>query len=95
LLKAWRHVKNSQLKIQPAECGFDLSDEALQLFRPDGAPFATYSEISQQLATALQDVEQERQRAEQEKQRAEQGKQRAERLAERLRAMGIDPEAID
>jgi Uma2 family endonuclease len=67
---------------------FDLSQEALQLLRPDGVPFASYSEISQQLEVALQDVEQERQRTEQER-------QRAERLAERLRAMGVDPEAID
>lgn len=34
----------------------------------------------------------ERRRAEQEKQRAEQEKQRADRLAERLRALGVDPE---
>lgn len=33
-------------------------------------------------------------RAEQERQRAEQERQRAERLAERLRAMGIDPDAV-
>jgi Uma2 family endonuclease len=72
---------------------FELSEETLQLFRPDGAPFATYTEISQQLATALQDVEQERQRAEQERQRAEQERQRAERLAERLRTLGVDPDA--
>ncbi|MCL1466584.1 Uma2 family endonuclease [Argonema galeatum] len=74
---------------------FDLSQEALQLFRPDGVPFASYSEISQRLEVALQEVEQERQRAEQERQRAEQERQRAERLAERLRTMGIDPEAVD
>jgi Uma2 family endonuclease len=88
---------------------FERSEETLQLFRPDGTPFATYSEISQQLATALQDVEQERQRAEQERQqaeqerqraeqerqRAEQERQRAERLAEQLRALGIDPDAND
>ena len=37
-------------------------------------------------------AEQERQRAEQERQRAEQERQRAEKLAEKLRAMGIDPE---
>ena len=36
-------------------------------------------------------AEQEKQRAEQEKQRAEQEKQRAEKLAEKLRALGIDP----
>lgn len=35
----------------------------------------------------------ERQRAEQERQRAEQAEQKAAKLAERLRAMGIDPDA--
>jgi Uma2 family endonuclease len=40
-----------------------------------------------------QRAEQERQRAEQERQRAEQAEQKALRLAERLRAMGIDPDA--
>jgi len=37
---------------------------------------------------------QERQRAEQAHQRAEQAHQRAERLAERLRAMGVDPDEL-
>ncbi len=37
-------------------------------------------------------AEQEKQRAEQEKQRAEQEKQRADRLAEKLRALGVDPD---
>jgi Uma2 family endonuclease len=37
-------------------------------------------------------LRQERQRAEQEKQRAEQEKQRAELLAQKLRALGIDPD---
>ncbi|MFP4103006.1 Uma2 family endonuclease [Coleofasciculus sp.] len=40
-----------------------------------------------------QRAEQERQRAEQEQQRAEQAEQKAARLAERLRAMGIDPDS--
>ena len=39
-----------------------------------------------------QRAESEKQRAEQEKQRAESEKQRAEKLAERLRAMGADPD---
>jgi hypothetical protein len=54
------------------------------------------SEVAEQ---ERQRAEQERQRAEQEKQRAEQEKQRAlsaeqkaARLAERLRAMGINPD---
>ncbi len=44
------------------------------------------------LPTGVEKIAQEKQRAEQEKQRAEQQKQRADRLAEKLRAMGIDPE---
>lgn len=40
-------------------------------------------------------AEQERLRAEQERLRAEQAEQKASRLAERLRAMGIDPDADD
>jgi Uma2 family endonuclease len=67
---------------------FDWSEDVLQLFRPDGVPFASYSEISQRLEAALQEVEQERQRTAQER-------QRAERLAEKLRALGIDPETVD
>lgn len=40
-------------------------------------------------------TEQEHQRAEQEHQRAERAEQKAARLAERLLAMGIDPDADD
>lgn len=40
-------------------------------------------------------TEQEYQRAEQEHQRAERAEQKAARLAERLLAMGIDPDADD
>jgi hypothetical protein len=50
-------------------------------------PFFSFNQISQML-------EQERQRAEQERQRAEQERQRADRLAEKLREMGIDPDAL-
>ncbi|BAY12107.1 Uma2 family endonuclease [Calothrix sp. NIES-2098] len=46
------------------------------------------------LATGDERAEQERQRAEQEKQRAEKAEQRAQLLAERLRAMGVDPDNL-
>ena len=46
------------------------------------------------LLTGDERAEQERQRAEQERQRAEQAEARAQLLAERLRAMGIDPDAL-
>jgi Uma2 family endonuclease len=52
---------------------FDLSGEVLQIYRPDGQKFFSYSETSQLL-------EQERQRAEQERRRAEQERQRSQEL---------------
>jgi hypothetical protein len=45
----------------------------------------------QRAESEKQRAESEKQRAESEKQRAESEKQRAERLAERLRALGVDP----
>jgi len=75
---------------------FDISEEELRLYRPDDTPFVSYLEISQQLQSALQEVEQVKQRAqeaeqraEQERERAEQERQRAERLAERLRSRSV------
>ncbi|WP_414564810.1 MULTISPECIES: Uma2 family endonuclease [unclassified Anabaena] len=46
------------------------------------------------LPTGDERAEQEHQRAEQEHQRAEQAEQRVQLLAERLRAMGIDPDTL-
>ncbi|MEH2195847.1 MAG: Uma2 family endonuclease [Nostoc sp.] len=46
------------------------------------------------LLTGDECVEQERQRAEQERQRAEQAEQRSQLLADRLRAMGVDPDTL-
>lgn len=48
---------------------YQLSGEELQIYRPDGIPFLSYQEVSEQL-------EQERQRAEQERQRADNAQQR-------------------
>ncbi|BAU10999.1 hypothetical protein LEP3755_14920 [Leptolyngbya sp. NIES-3755] len=72
---------------------FEVQPEILELYRPDGDRFLTFVELGQARAQAEQRAEQERQRAEQERQRAEQERQRADRLAERLRALGIDPDA--
>ncbi|MEQ9373183.1 MAG: Uma2 family endonuclease [Coleofasciculus chthonoplastes F3-SA18-01] len=74
---------------------FDLSGEQLQLYRPDGNPFASYVEIQRRLEKAQQRVQDAEQRAEAERQRAEAERQRAERLAQRLRELGIDPEQVD
>ncbi len=58
---------------------FSLEGMDLALYRPDGRRFETFLELEQ--------------RAEAERQRAENERQRAERLAERLRALGVDPDA--
>jgi Uma2 family endonuclease len=80
---------------------FDLSGEAIQIFRPDGQRFLSYTEIAEQAEQERQRAEDERQRAEGERQRAEGERQRAEaaeekaqRLAEQLRTLGIDPDEI-
>ncbi|MBD2655379.1 Uma2 family endonuclease [Synechocystis sp. FACHB-383] len=63
---------------------FVLTPEGLNVYYPNGQPFLTTVELSQQ-------VESEKERAEFEKQRAESEKQRADRLAEKLRLLGVDP----
>ena len=64
---------------------FQMTDGGLEIYRPDGQRFLTYSELGQQL-------EQARQQADQERERADQERQRAERLAEQLRAVGLEPD---
>ncbi|BAU13987.1 hypothetical protein LEP3755_45310 [Leptolyngbya sp. NIES-3755] len=68
------------------EIRFELGAE-LQLYRPDGTPFFSFAEINQML-------DQERQRAERAEQQLEQERQRSQQMAERLRSLGIDPNAL-
>ncbi|MBW4659062.1 MAG: Uma2 family endonuclease [Drouetiella hepatica Uher 2000/2452] len=55
-------------------------ETSFKLYRPDGKPFLSYSEIAQQVAHLEEQLEQER--------------QRTERLAEYLRSQGIDPDQV-
>lgn len=80
---------------------FEITNDDLVIYRPDGERFLTYRQLEQQRQQEQQKAEQERQRAEQEKQRAEQERQRAEQekqraeiFAERLRSLGIDPDTL-
>jgi Uma2 family endonuclease len=66
---------------------FDISQEELVIYRPDGERFLTSVELRQEL-------ELERQRAEAERQRAETERQRAEKFAEYLRSQGINPDNL-
>ena len=63
---------------------FELANEKLEIFRPDGNQFFSYVETCQLLEEQQQRTETERQRAEMERQRAETERQRAE--TERQRA---------
>jgi Uma2 family endonuclease len=71
-----------------------LKDDTMVITRADGTTFETYLEVYNRAETERQRAETERQRAETERQRAEAAEERAVRMAERLRAMGIDPNAM-
>jgi Uma2 family endonuclease len=79
---------------------FEMGEE-LQIFFPDGKPFLSFLEITQQAELATQRAEIEKQRAEAEKQRAEAEKQRADEaeskarlMAAKLAELGIDPDRL-
>lgn len=74
---------------------FELSEEALQLYRPDGEPFKTYLEIQRNLKQERERASQAEQRAEEAETALQEERRKAERLAERLRQMGINPEELE
>ncbi|MFP4245835.1 MAG: Uma2 family endonuclease [Halochromatium sp.] len=74
------------------QVGFTLTPETLLLRDPNGQPFLTSVELAQRAEKASVRAEQEAMRAEQEAARADAEHTRAERLADRLRALGIDPD---
>ena len=76
---------------------FELTEENLLIFRPDGEKFHSFVELgqlkeqeSQRAEQALKELEQESQRAEQALQELEQEKQRVKALEAFLRKKGID-----
>jgi Uma2 family endonuclease len=71
---------------------FALGLDGLVIYHPTGEPFLSSVELARRADREAARAEQECRRAEQEAARAEQERQRAERLAERLRALGIDPD---
>ncbi|MBD2580410.1 hypothetical protein [Oscillatoria sp. FACHB-1406] len=73
---------------------FELTEEELYLYRPDGERFASYVEVQRRL-------ESERERAQQAEERAQQAEaalleeqRKAELLAKKLRQMGINPDEL-
>jgi Uma2 family endonuclease len=70
------------------------TDGALGIRLPNGRLARTREEVLRELQLEQNRAEAERQRAEAERQRAEAERQRAKRLAEKLRELGIDPDAL-
>ncbi|MCT7956837.1 Uma2 family endonuclease [Laspinema palackyanum] len=66
---------------------FEMPESGLEIYRPDGRKFSTYLEEAQR-------AQQAEERAQQEAQRAQQAEERAHRLAEQMRELGIDPDAM-
>lgn len=88
-----------QLSVTRWQGGYmGLEAEWLRWCDIDGTLLPTGEEAAQsarsQAAEAQARAEQERERAEQEHERAEQERERSERLAAKLRALGVDPDAL-
>ena len=73
---------------------FEMSGIELQLFRPDGERFATYTELAALRAQAQQQLEQERLAREQAQQQLEQERSPSNQLADKLRELGINPDEL-
>ncbi|MBD2679750.1 MULTISPECIES: Uma2 family endonuclease [Nostoc] len=94
-LTGWQR-RNSRLEVIDQMAGwvsprlgvrFELGEEELQIYRPDGDRFLTHLELDRQL-------QQERERAEQQRQRAEQAEAQLEALHTLLKERGINPEQL-
>ena len=90
----WSEVMELYLGVVDGQLRYFEADGTLVL-GPEETALRERRRVQQERQRAEQaqsQAEQERQRAEQAQSQAEQERQRAERLAQRLRAMGIDPE---
>lgn len=74
---------------------FVLTSETLEIYHPDGRPFLNPVELARLAKSAEARAKEATARAEQAIARAEQATARAERLAERLRALGLDPNHLE
>jgi len=74
---------------------FGLTPDTLEIYHPDGQPFVSSVELARLKKAAEARAEQEAARAEREAQRAAEERLRAERFAERLRALGVDPNRLE
>ncbi|BAY77567.1 hypothetical protein NIES25_40340 [Nostoc linckia NIES-25] len=101
-LTGWQR-RNSRLEVIDQMAGwvsprlgvrFELSEEELQIYRPDGDRFLTHLELNQQLQQEKERAEQAQVAAEQERQRAEQAEAQLQALQTLLKERGINPEQL-
>jgi membrane protein involved in colicin uptake len=90
-LTGWQRIEGILEVIEPIEgwisprlgVRFELGSEGLEIYRPDGQKFLSYSELDEQRELERRRAEQQFQRAEQQFQRAEGQFQRAEEASQR------------
>jgi hypothetical protein len=90
-LTGWQRIEGMLEVIEPMEgwisprlgVRFELGSEGLEIYRPDGQKFLSYSELDEQRELERRRAEQQFQRAEQQFQRAEGQFQRAEEASQR------------
>ena len=73
---------------------FELSEDELKIYRPDGQLFLSYLEVEQQRQQAQERAEQAQKRAEQAQERAELAETQLQTLRALLQERGIDPENL-
>jgi Uma2 family endonuclease len=80
---------------------FEMTPQTMEIYRPDGERFLSFTELAQVCDQERQRAEEERQWAEEERQRADTlasqldaERQRAVALADRLRQLGGDPDQV-
>ncbi|HIK12185.1 MAG TPA: Uma2 family endonuclease [Oscillatoriaceae cyanobacterium M33_DOE_052] len=99
-LSGWRRIDGMLDVIDPMPgwvsprlgVRFELGDEGLELYAPNGEKFVDYVDLYQQKELERQQKELAEQQLELERQQLELERQRSERLAAQLRSAGIDPE---
>ncbi len=101
-LTGWQR-RNSRLELIDPIAGwvsprlgvqFQLSEDQLEIYRPDGERFATYIQLAQRAEQERQEKEQAQQLAEQERQRAEQAEAQLQALRALLQERGINPDEL-
>ncbi len=93
--KALHLVGEMQGWVSPAlGIRFELTDETLEIYRPDGERFLTYVELGELLEAERKLGQADQQQLEAERELRQAGQQRIQALEEKLRELGVNPESL-